>query len=106
MSYLSDKDTLYLFSKRYRIILKNKKLYIYLEDEKIDEIPFFRLTGLVLNYNIQVDPKIIQYTFKHNITVCFVDGKFNFVGSIRHPESKNIFLLSKHLPMKTLNYLS
>ena len=92
MSYLSDKSTLYLFSKKYRLELKNKKLYIYLEEEKIDEIPFFRLTGLVLNYHIPISAKILQYTFTHNITVCFVDGNFRFVGSVRHPESKNIFL--------------
>lgn len=92
MSYLSDKDTLYLFNKRYQLRLKNKKLYIYLDQEKIDEIPFFRLTGLVLNYHIPVESKIFQYTFTHNITVCFVDGRFNFIGSIKHPESKNIFL--------------
>lgn len=92
MSYLSDKSILYLFSKRYRLVLKNKKLYVYLEDEKIDEIPFFRLTGLVLNYDIPLDPKILKHTFANNITVCFVDGRFNFIGSVRHPESKNIFL--------------
>jgi CRISPR-associated protein Cas1 len=75
--------------------MKNKKLYIYKEDELIEEVPFFQLTAIVLNYNCDIDPSILKYTFEHGVSVFFIDGRFTFAGSIKHPESKNIFLRKK-----------
>jgi len=92
MSYLSDKKTLYLFSKSYSLQLKNRKLVIFKHDEKIDEIPFFYLTTIVANHNCKIDPKILRYATKNKISLIFIDGNFNFIASIKHPESKNIFL--------------
>lgn len=92
MSYLSDKKVLYLFSKNYRIEVKNKKIYIYKFEQKIDEIPFFSLTTIVINYNCIIDQKLFKYATENKIAIIFIDGNFNFIASIKHPDSKNIFL--------------
>lgn len=92
MSYLSDKSVLYLFSKSYSLKAKNKKLYVFKLGEKIEEIPFFTLTTIVVNHKCEIDPQILQYATKNKISLIFIDGKFNFIASIKHPESKNIFL--------------
>ncbi|MDD3661799.1 MAG: CRISPR-associated endonuclease Cas1 [Candidatus Dojkabacteria bacterium] len=92
MSYLSDKTTLYLFSDSYSIELKNKKILVNKHGMKVDEIPFFHLTTIVINHNCGVDPKILRYATRNKISIVFIDGNFNFVASVKHPESKNIFL--------------
>ncbi len=92
MSYLSDKSVLYLFSKNYQILLKNRKLYIYKLKEKVDEIPLFSLTGIVMNHNCTFDPKILKIATQNKISIIFIDGHFNFIASIKSPEAKNIFL--------------
>lgn len=92
MSYLADKNTLYLFSKNYRLEAKNKKLYVYKFDEKTSEIPFFALNTIVVNHQCIIDPKILKFATENKITIVFIDGNFEFLASIKRPDSKNIFL--------------